>query len=182
MFIRHLRSVTTVFLLALLLIASTAYGADEKKQSSGARSASEDELRGKWTGIEHYFDGKPWPGLPSAFRVFQGGKAYQLVVANGRPTHFITTYDRYHVHPTKTPKQLDLTWLNPSALWPGREHIAGTIWKCLYELRGDKLTLCYRDHVEAVAQKEADGKSYKELTRPSALSSANGVTCGFSSA
>jgi uncharacterized protein (TIGR03067 family) len=169
--------------LACLALAGIAIQGATAPAAEKSAAAEDEALNGKWTAVEHDYDGKPWPGKVDAYWVFQGGKAYSVhgplkgMDKNARYNpNFVTVYDRCRFGPAKTPRELDLTVvLKDSHPRAGQKPLAGMIWKHLYEIRDGKLILCYSDHAEIFRKKEADGKLYDESTRPPALDSAGRV-------
>jgi len=153
---------------------ATARGAESKKSSSPGGEAAKDVLSGKWTAIEHDYDGKPWPGRSRMLWIFQDGKAYEVALAGAFP-RVVRIYDRYQIDSSKDPKQLDLVSLNTIPQRPGVKPLAGNVWKEVFEIRDGKLVMCYYDVAATYTRNKSDGKFYNESQRPTEISSANKV-------
>ena len=164
--------------LAVISLAIVSAAAEVRASPPRAKVSADDEIVGKWTAIEHYFDGKPWPGRCSGFWVFQDGKAYSPHLVGGPfdkneryNPRAVTVYDRYRVNRHRKPWGIDLFVHSPNH----RNHSEGQLWKGVYEIREDKLILCDKGQIELFGQKERDGKLYDESIRPTAISSADHV-------
>jgi uncharacterized protein (TIGR03067 family) len=115
-----------------------------------AQDKTKDTLEGEWTVVSLHSLGKPLGDDQL--------KQYKLVVKGDEWVQTTDGAERrmtFKVDPTKSPKEIDFTAVNPG----GRAR-----WQAIYNLEGDTLTVCRANQVNPTRPKEFKASLAVELT------------------